>query len=257
MRRSLSVLLTLLGSTLATPALAAAIDPDDVANARISRSGARCIGLIVVLVFFLAIAGIAALIKAVTSKPTAQNPPPGGWQGGPGQYGAPPYGGQGPYGPPMGGYGPPPGGGQAGYGPPMGGYGPPPGPGQGTGYGPPPGQAPYGGGPPIGGSTGYPGAPGQGAPRLVGLSGPMQGREFPIGGGVTVGSAAQIAVGDPSLGAQHAWIGPGPNGRVVVRDNGSPSGTYVNNQRVQERELNDQDVVMLGNGAVHFTFRAT
>jgi pSer/pThr/pTyr-binding forkhead associated (FHA) protein len=94
-------------------------------------------------------------------------------------------------------------------------------------------------------------------PKLVAIAGPLQGRELPIGQGLVIGQQGQVAVPDPSVAPQHAWIGPGPGGQFIVRDLGSPTGTFLNQgQRVQESPLRDQDVVTLGHtGAVRFMFR--
>jgi hypothetical protein len=233
MRKSLFLSSFLLATTLAAPVLAA--EPELFASGfRLGRGGVRCIASLIVLVIFLIFSGVSALVRASQAK----NTPPGGGYGG----GQPPFGGQ-QYGggqPPMGGYGQPP---QGGYGqPPQGGYGQPPM----GGYGQPP-QGGYGA-PPAAGAYAQ--------PKLVCIGGPLQGREFPIGGGVIIGSAGQIPVNDPQIAPQHAWIGPAPNGRILVRDAGSPTGTFVNNQRIGEAELKEQDVVTLGNGAVVFAFRS-
>lgn len=221
-----------------------------------ARGGFGCIGSVILI---LIVVTISAVIQALTKKkaPPAPNLPNPHYGGPPG-YGAPP--GQPGYGAPPGqqGYGAPPG---QPYGAPPGqAYGAPPG----QAYGAPPAQQPYGAPP---GPQGYGPPPGQqsyGAPpqtqvgpRLVCVAGPLQGQVFPIGAGIVLGRPGQatVALEDPQVGPQHAWVGPGPSGRIMVRDGGAPAGIYVNNQRVREAEMNDNDTLVLAHAGIAFTLR--
>ena len=100
------------------------------------------------------------------------------------------------------------------------------------------------------------------AAKLLCLSGPLQGREFPIGPGLLLGRegpTVQVAIPDPQVSTEHVWVGPF-NGRIVARDMGSTNGTYLNqqmNQRIQQVELNEADVLTLGlKGTVRFAFKS-
>ena len=96
--------------------------------------------------------------------------------------------------------------------------------------------------------------------RLVCTTGPLQGQEFPVGQGIYLGRDAtrsQVVIADPQVSGQHLWIGPVSN-KMIVRDNGSTNGTYLNNDltnRISEVELKDRDVLTLGGRAsVKFVF---
>ncbi len=241
------------------------------------------------LLVFVVVTVIIAIVKAISgpSRPPAGWPPPqgqGGWGPGYGQqgygqqghgqpgYGQPGYGQPQPqYGQP--GYGQPPqqqGYGQPGYGapqaygqpPPQQAYGQPPQQQQGYGQPPPP-QGGYGPPPPGYAAPGYAAPPqaqsAMGQPKLVCVAGALNGREFPIGQGLVIGQQGQIAIADPNVAAQHVWVGPGAGGRIVARDLGSQTGTYLNQgQPVRESPLADQDVISLGQqGSVRFVFRAS
>lgn len=74
-----------------------------------------------------------------------------------------------------------------------------------------------------------------------------------------LGQKGQVAVADPNVSSQHAWVGPGPDGRIVARDLGSQTGTFLNHsQPVRESALSDQDVVTLGlQGTTRFVYRTS
>lgn len=105
-----------------------------------------------------------------------------------------------------------------------------------------------------------PGMAGGGASKLVFTVGPLQGQSFPLTPqGIFIGrdpARSQIVVADPQVSGQHLWVGL-VNGQVVIRDNGSSNGTYLNfdlSNRVRETALKPQDVVTLGGaGTVKFT----
>lgn len=88
------------------------------------------------------------------------------------------------------------------------------------------------------------------------VSGVLAGQQFDIKPeGAYVGrdsSLAQIVLPDPRISKRHLWIG-GVDGKVIVRDEGSRNGTFVNDpkaERVTESELSSGDVVILGESDV-------
>jgi hypothetical protein len=104
----------------------------------------------------------------------------------------------------------------------------------------------------------YDGTP---AARLICMVGPLEGKVFGIGAGVTLGreaEQAQIVIDDPQVSGQHAWIGAAGES-TIVRDCGSTNGTFLNDdltRRIKEVELKDGDTLTLGAaGRVKFQFR--
>ncbi|MEW6736759.1 MAG: trypsin-like peptidase domain-containing protein [Acidobacteriota bacterium] len=82
--------------------------------------------------------------------------------------------------------------------------------------------------------------------------GTLQGQKFDINAqGITIGRQAgvcQIVIPDGRASSKHAWIGL-QNGCVVMVDDGSTNGTFINNQqsgRVSRAELKDGDVIIIG-----------
>lgn len=94
------------------------------------------------------------------------------------------------------------------------------------------------------------------------VSGPLSGQEFKIKqDGDFIGrdgGSSQIVIGDPRISKRHLWIGV-KNGRVVIADQNSRNGTFVNDPksaRVTETSLNAGDVVILGESDVaRFEYR--
>jgi V8-like Glu-specific endopeptidase len=95
------------------------------------------------------------------------------------------------------------------------------------------------------------------------VSGPLSGQKFQIrADGEYIGrdgGSSQIVIGDPRISKRHLWIGV-KNGRVVIEDQNSRNGTFVNDPksaRVTERPLNTGDTVILGESDVaRFEFHA-
>jgi hypothetical protein len=90
---------------------------------------------------------------------------------------------------------------------------------------------------------------------LVGQAGPLMGKTFSIGGsGVRIGrdpGRNQIAIDDPEVSREHAWVGE-ENGIMVVRDLNSVNGTFINTtdtDRVQNAQLRNGDVIIIGKGS--------
>jgi S1-C subfamily serine protease len=88
------------------------------------------------------------------------------------------------------------------------------------------------------------------------VSGPLSGQQFqikPDGDFIgRDGGSSQIVIGDPRISKRHVWIGV-KGGRVVITDQNSRNGTFVNDpksQRVTETPLNAGDVVILGESDV-------
>lgn len=94
------------------------------------------------------------------------------------------------------------------------------------------------------------------------VSGTLAGRQFQIKpDGEYIGrdsASSQIVIADPRISKRHVWIGV-RDGRVMIRDQGSRNGTFVNDpksQRVTETSLNVGDTVILGESDVaRFEFR--
>jgi serine protease Do len=88
------------------------------------------------------------------------------------------------------------------------------------------------------------------------VSGPLLGQEFKVNAeGDFIGrdgGSSQIVLADPRISKRHVWIGV-RNGRVVVEDQNSRNGTFVNDPRsarVTETSLNPGDTVILGESDV-------
>jgi LemA family protein/type III secretion system (T3SS) inner membrane Yop/YscD-like protein len=82
-------------------------------------------------------------------------------------------------------------------------------------------------------------------------SGPLAGRAFPLGQGVSIGreAPADVVVPDAQVSSDHAWIGIRDT-NVVFIDRGSTNGSLVNEQRISpqtESLVKHDDVVTLGN----------
>jgi serine protease Do len=88
------------------------------------------------------------------------------------------------------------------------------------------------------------------------VSGPLSGQRFeikPAGDYIgRDGGSSQIVIGDPRISKRHVWIGV-KNGQVVIEDQNSRNGTFVNDprsSRVTETSLNPGDTVILGESDV-------
>ena len=95
------------------------------------------------------------------------------------------------------------------------------------------------------------------------VSGPLSGQQFqvkPEGDFIgRDGGSSQIVIGDPRISKRHVWIGV-RSGRVVIEDQNSRNGTFVNDPRsprVTETSLNTGDIVILGESDVaRFEFQS-
>lgn len=88
------------------------------------------------------------------------------------------------------------------------------------------------------------------------VSGPLNGQRFEVKpGGDYIGrdgGSSQIVIGDPRISKRHVWIGV-KNGIVVIEDQNSRNGTFVNDPRsarVTETSLKPGDTVILGESDV-------
>lgn len=88
------------------------------------------------------------------------------------------------------------------------------------------------------------------------VSGPLSGQKFEIrADGDFIGrdgGSSQIVIGDPRISKRHVWIGV-RNGLVVIEDQNSRNGTFVNDPRsarITETSLNPGDTVILGESDV-------
>jgi hypothetical protein len=96
------------------------------------------------------------------------------------------------------------------------------------------------------------------------VSGPLSGQQFKIkSDGDFIGrdgGSSQIVIGDPRISKRHVWIGV-RGGRVVIEDQNSRNGTFVNDPRsarITETALNAGDTVILGESDVaRFEFHAS
>jgi hypothetical protein len=97
---------------------------------------------------------------------------------------------------------------------------------------------------------------------IIFVSGVLAGQQFEVkSDGSYIGrdsSSAQIVLADPRISKRHLWIG-GRDGAVVIRDEGSRNGTFINDpksQRVTEAVLKLGDTVILGESDVaRFEYR--
>ncbi len=88
---------------------------------------------------------------------------------------------------------------------------------------------------------------------LVPLTGPQKGELFTLSPVSSVGTeqTCNVVLNDQFMSAHHAEI-KAEAGRWMLRDLGSTNGTYVNDQRIDQRELVDNDVVKFGQSPAKF-----
>jgi FHA domain/von Willebrand factor type A domain len=111
---------------------------------------------------------------------------------------------------------------------------------------------PTGGARVVGGGMAAGGAPaarGGRAGTLVGVTGTLAGKRFPVGGGLTLGKGAGHGItvpGDPSVSTNHCEIRHDGQG-YVIRDLGSTNGTFVNGRKLAgPQRINDGDLIRCG-----------
>jgi len=93
--------------------------------------------------------------------------------------------------------------------------------------------------------------------KLVVLSGPQAGREFPVKGQLTIGRNPDndVHLDDIQISRKHAVIEQSERG-TVLRDLGSGNGTFVGTRRVLEYKLSGDDVIRLGGQELRFVSAA-
>ncbi len=92
-------------------------------------------------------------------------------------------------------------------------------------------------------------------PRLTGLEGPYAGQVIPLNGAnITVGREPDrnlVLVSDTTISRNHAWIGNDGNS-IVVYDNQSSNGTFVNGMRITAQQIHPGDVVQFGSSKFRY-----
>ena len=89
--------------------------------------------------------------------------------------------------------------------------------------------------------------------RLVGISGLLEGKTFPVSGSFSVGRSPEntLHVDDSQVSRRHAVIDQLPNG-TVLRDLGSGNGTFVGGQKISEYRLSSGDIIRIGGSQLRF-----
>lgn len=88
---------------------------------------------------------------------------------------------------------------------------------------------------------------------LVPLSGPQRGELYTLAPTSSVGTdpSCTVVLQDQYMSSHHAEI-KAEGGVWVLKDLGSTNGTYVNDQRIDQRELVDNDLVKFGQSPAKF-----
>ncbi len=60
-----------------------------------------------------------------------------------------------------------------------------------------------------------------------------------------------MIIADDEVSRVHAWIGFNESGELILRDQGSANGIYVNQIRVEERPVRSSDQIGIGTGGRH------
>ncbi len=93
---------------------------------------------------------------------------------------------------------------------------------------------------------------------IVLLTGPSAGATYAIEEVVKLGrgTAADIQLDADGLSRHHCTFLAMPDGRVVLRDNASTNGTFVNGERIAEQELQDGDKIQVATATIlKFTYQ--
>ncbi len=88
---------------------------------------------------------------------------------------------------------------------------------------------------------------------VIPLSGPQKGELYTLSPVSSVGTdpACNVYLTDQFMSSQHAEI-KAEGGRWILRDLGSTNGTFVNDERIDQRELVDNDVIKFGQSPAKF-----
>ncbi len=90
--------------------------------------------------------------------------------------------------------------------------------------------------------------------RYIEIEGPERTLLLPLADGamhVGRGLAAELRLDESSVSRRHAIIVPRPAGARILDDR-SANGTFVNGRRVQQADLRDGDVIVLGRVVLRF-----
>ncbi len=90
--------------------------------------------------------------------------------------------------------------------------------------------------------------------RYIEIQGPDRTLLIALSGGamhVGRGLAAELRLDDSSVSRRHAILVPRPSGARILDDR-SANGTFVNGRRVQQADLRDGDVIVLGRVVLRF-----
>ncbi|MFA6290420.1 MAG: HD domain-containing phosphohydrolase [Victivallales bacterium] len=89
--------------------------------------------------------------------------------------------------------------------------------------------------------------------RLVGISGPLVGKTFPVNGTFSIGRSSEntLHLDDSQVSRHHAVLEQLSN-CTILRDLGSGNGTFVDGRKVAEHRLNSGEVIRIGGSRLRF-----
>ncbi len=90
--------------------------------------------------------------------------------------------------------------------------------------------------------------------RYIEIQGPERALLIPLAGEamhIGRGLSAELRLDDNSVSRRHAILVPRPAGARILDDR-SANGTFVNGRRVQQAELSNGDVIVLGRVVLRF-----
>ncbi|MCW3019904.1 MAG: hypothetical protein JWN10_2212 [Solirubrobacterales bacterium] len=90
--------------------------------------------------------------------------------------------------------------------------------------------------------------------RYVEIQGPERALLIPLAGEavhIGRGLSAELRLDDNSVSRRHAILVPRPTGARILDDR-SANGTFVNGRRIQQAELSNGDVIVLGRVVLRF-----
>lgn len=92
---------------------------------------------------------------------------------------------------------------------------------------------------------------------LIGTAGKLEGKRIPVtSDGFYIGrdkAAATLVIDDGRVSRRHLWIGV-EDGEVVVVDQGSTNGTFVNGERVTRRVLAAGDIITISDNVASLKY---
>ncbi len=93
-------------------------------------------------------------------------------------------------------------------------------------------------------------------PQLVGTEGDLAGEEIQVNRALTLGRSmsADIQLDDLTVSREHARVTKTETGDFVLEDLQSGNGTFVNGERIHSHNLDDGDVVTIGNNEFQFQY---